>query len=115
MDLAGAAEGGGGDLREAEVGDLALVLELDHGADGVFDRGLAVDAVAVVQVDGGDAEAGEGFGARGFHVGWVAADGVLAVLVGGVGEFGGEEDVGALAGACEPFADELFVVAVPST
>jgi hypothetical protein len=41
----------GADLREAKVGDLALLDQLPHRAGDVFDRHAGVDAVLVEQVD----------------------------------------------------------------
>src|SRR5262245_51236079 len=43
-------------LREPEPAHLALAHQLGHGADGVFDRHLGVDAVQVIEVDVVDAE-----------------------------------------------------------
>ena len=43
-------------LGEADVADLALRDQLGHGADGVLDRRVGVDAVLVVEVDVLDAE-----------------------------------------------------------
>src|SRR2546430_8333423 len=45
-----------GDLRQTEVADLALVLELSHEPELLLARDLGVDAVQLPQVDGLDAE-----------------------------------------------------------
>ena len=81
VDFVSTAEGGGGDLTEAEVFDFALGFEGGHGGDGVFDGRDAVDAVAVVEVDGGDVEALKGFGAGFADVGRVGAHAAVAVFV----------------------------------
>ena len=44
-------------LREAQPAHLAGRDELGHGADGLFDGDLGIDAVLVVEVDVIDAEA----------------------------------------------------------
>ena len=57
VDLVGAADGGGRGFGEAEVFDLAGLDELGHGADGVFDGGVGIDAMLVVEVDVVEAKA----------------------------------------------------------
>lgn len=113
-DLAGAAQGGGAALAQAEVLDLAGVLELLHGADGDLDGLVLVEAVAVVQVDVGQAQAGEGLVDGAVDVGWVVAGAALAGGgVEGDGELGGQENVVALAWVLlEPSAEEVLAVAV---
>lgn len=51
MNLVGAADGGGTRFRKAERAHLALAHQLGHGADGVLDRYVRVDAVLVVEID----------------------------------------------------------------
>lgn len=102
MDFTGAAEGFGRALAQAQEADLAGGFQLDHGRHGRLDGLGRVDAMAVVQVDGGDAEAGEGSIACFADVGRFVADGAGAVGGDVAGEFGGEEDVGAFAGLLEP-------------
>ena len=104
MYFACATQGFGAALAQAQISDLACGFELGHGLHSGLDRLVRVDAVAVVQVDGGDAEAGEGFLACFADVRGLVADGARAVGADVVGEFGGEEDRGAFAGFGEPSA-----------
>jgi hypothetical protein len=53
----GAADRGRPGLGDAEMPDLALLLELRHGADGVLDRHRVVDPVNVIEIDVVGAEA----------------------------------------------------------
>jgi hypothetical protein len=55
-------------LGQADVEDLAFGDQFGESADGVFDRGLGVDAVLVVQVDVIGAEPPEGTLDRGADV-----------------------------------------------
>ena len=96
-------------LREPEVPDLTLVLELDHCGDGFLDGDFGVDAVLVVEVYGVDSEALERGVARFVDVLLVTTDGGVTLGVAQVAEFGAEEDFGAAAGVLEPFSDELLV------
>ncbi len=111
VDFVGSADGCGGGFGEAEVFDLACFYEVGHRAYGVFDGGLRVDAVLVVEVDVVDAEALEGCVAGGFDVLWLAADGPVGwvFFFADVGEFCCEEDL--VAAWADGFADQLFVVA----
>lgn len=47
-------------LTQADIADLSLPFQLHHGFHGLFDRGLFVDSMDVVEVDLLDAEAVEG-------------------------------------------------------
>ncbi len=73
-------------------------MSLDGGFDGLF----RIDAVAVVEVDLVDAEAGEGFVACFADVRGFVADGSRAVRRSVVCEFGGEEDLGTFAPGFKP-------------
>jgi hypothetical protein len=104
--LAGTPESLRADFREAKVLDLALFLQLLHLKDRLLDRGLLVHAVAVIEIHTVNAEPFQRLLGR------------LAAVLGGrvcfearpVGvhrqsEFGGEEDLLALAGVLlEPLA-----------
>ena len=106
----GAADGVGRCFREAEEADLTLADEAGHGAHGVFDGRVGIDAVLVVEVDGVDIKALETGFAGGTDVVGLAV--VAEELAGGradVAELGGEEDLFATAG--DGFADEGFVAA----
>ena len=59
MDRMGATNGLRGRLRETEVPDLAGFDELGHCSDRLFDRGVRVDPVLVVEVDVVQAEVGQ--------------------------------------------------------
>src|SRR5208337_3181986 len=50
------ADGRGRRLAQAEVTHLPLPDQLRHGADGLFDGDVWIDAVLVVEVDGIDAQ-----------------------------------------------------------
>ncbi len=102
MDFACAADGLGRDLTQTEVLDLPGLFQLDHRLDGGLDGLFRLNAVAVVEVDLVDAEAGEGFVACFADVGGLVADGSGAVRGGVVSEFGGEEDLGTFAPGLEP-------------
>lgn len=104
-DFTRAAEGSGRDFREADVLDFAFGLQLGHGFDGFFYGRLAVEPVAVVEVDVRDAETAErGFAGLGHPFGGAVVE-AGAVGVGAEGEFRGEEDFLACAGvAGEPLA-----------
>ncbi len=108
MDFGGAAEGGGSGLRHAEVADFAGGDELGHSTDGVFDRGVGIDAVLVVEVDVVDAEALEAGVAGLANVFGPAVDAEeFAVGAAHVAELGGEND--AVAAVADGAADELLV------
>lgn len=113
-DLTGALQRFGAAFAQAEIFDFAAVLKFLHLRDGDFDGLRGLHAVAVVQVDGVDAETFQGFLAGCVDVFGFVADAALAGLgVDEVGEFGGEEDLLALSGVLlEPFAEEVLVVAV---
>ncbi len=106
----GAADGVGTSFGEAEVLDLACGDEVFDGPGGVFDGGVGVDAVLVVEVDDVGLEALEG----GFDdlldvFGLAVGGGPLAVVV-GVGlkaELGGDDDI--FAEGREGFADDFFI------
>ena len=51
MDLIGAPQRGRRRLRHSQELDLALLHQLLHGADGIFDRNFGIHAVLVVKID----------------------------------------------------------------
>ena len=55
----GGAQLVGGDLREAQVADLARLHEAGHRADDILDRHPDLSAVEVVEVDHVGAETGQ--------------------------------------------------------
>lgn len=100
-------------LAQAEVFDLAFVLELHHLLDGLLDGGLAIEAVAVVEVDGIDAEVLQRQLARLACLLRRAIDVDSTLAVEDVRELCREEDVLALLRvALEPLADQFFGVGV---
>ncbi len=111
VNFVGASDGGGGGFRKAEVFNLASFDELGHGADGVFDRGVGIDAVLVVEIDVIEAEALERSIAGLADVLGLARDapegGVFSFAE--IGELGGEKDF--VAAGLDGVADQLFVVA----
>lgn len=113
-DFARATKRLGATLAQAEILDLAGVLELLHLADGNLDRLVLVQPVAVVQVHVGQAQPTERLVDGAVDVLGLVADAELArVGVAVAGELGGEEDVLALAWvALEPLAQEFLTVAV---
>ena len=109
LDGVGAADGVDAGLGHPEVADLAGLDELLDGAGDVLDGDVGVDAVLVEQVDGVGAQAAQRAVDGGADVVWPAADaGLLAVLVEGEPELGGDDDV--VADRLERLADELLVV-----
>ncbi len=57
VNFVGAADSGRGGFGEAEIFHFAGFDQLGHGADGIFDGRVRVDAMLVVEVDVIDAEA----------------------------------------------------------
>ena len=74
MDGVGSADCAGTGLGETDVADLAFGDQLGESAGGVFDSGVRVDAMLVVQVDVVGAEPPEGALQRGTDVGWAAVE-----------------------------------------
>lgn len=105
MDGVGAPERGTAAFGETEIFDFSLGFELGHGFHCLLDGGFAVEAVGVVEVDVVDAETGEGFFAGFEAVLRGRVNTAVSLVVDGVGELGGQEDVVALAGVLlEPFS-----------
>ncbi len=102
----GAPDGVGPGFGQAEVADLALGDELGHGADGLLDRGVGVDAVLVVEVDVVGAEPLQRAFDREADVRRAAVE-PAAAGVGHEPELGGQHDL--VAAALEGAADELLV------
>ncbi len=103
------AQGGGGGLGEAEMEDLACFDQARHGADGVFDGSIGIDAMLVVEIDVIDVEALQA-GIAGFaDVVGLAVDGADAGVAGIAddAELGGEHDL--VAPALDGASDEFFV------
>ena len=92
--------------------DMVLLFQLRHGLDGLLDGSLSVQAVAVIQVDGLDAQALQTLRTRLLDVFRIRADLPLALGCRVVGELGRQEDFVPLPGSLEPFADQVFVVVV---
>ena len=96
-------------LGQAEVAHLAGVDELLDGAGDVLDGDVRVDAVLVEQVDGVGAQPPQRAVDGGADVLGPAGDaGLVAVLVEGEAELGGDDDL--VADRLERLADELLVV-----
>lgn len=105
LDLASPTQGLAAALRQPNVLDHPLLLQLLELFHRLLDGSFAVEAVRVVEVDVRYSEAGEGFLAGFAAVFGAAVYEGLVVLVAAVGEFGCEEDLFALAGVgLEPFA-----------
>lgn len=114
LDLASTPKRVGAALRQAEVLDLALLLQLLHLLDRLLNGRHLVQAVAVVEVDVGDAEALQRTLARLASVLRGGVDVARAVLAHRVGELGREEDVLALAWVLlEPLACGKLLVKCP--
>lgn len=114
LDLASTPERLGAALRQTEVLDLALLLQLLHLLDRLLNGRHLVQAVAVVEVDMGDAEALQRTLARLAGVLRGGVDVARAVLAHRVGELGREEDVLALAWVLlEPLACGKLLVKCP--
>lgn len=97
-------------LRQPDILDLALLFQLLELLHGLFDRRLAIETMGVVEVDVRDAQATEGLLAGSTAVLGRGVDSAVALLVDLVGEFGGEEDVIALAWVgLEPLACSVIV------
>src|SRR5215467_9491094 len=104
----GAPDGVGAGLAEAEMADLALLDEPRHGADGVLDRHVRVDAMDVIEIDHLDAEPLEARLAGDRHIVGLAVD--AAALPAGsadVAELAGNEELVAL--ALDRLGDQLLV------
>ena len=109
MDFHGAAKSFRAGFGETEEADLAFADEFGHRSDRVFDGGIGIDAVLVVEVDGFDSEAAKA-GLAGFAdvVGLPAhAANVRVRGVADDAELGGEDDL--VAFAFDGASDEFFV------
>ena len=96
-------------LGQTEVSDLAGVDELLDGAGDLLDGDVRVDTVLVEQVDRVGAQATQRALDGGADVVGPAGDaGLVAVLVEGEAELGGDDDL--VADRLEGLADELLVV-----
>src|SRR6478735_6075901 len=91
MDLVGAADRICSRLGDSEMPDLALGLELYHGADGIFDRHRVVDAMDEIEVDDIGAEPLEALLAGFDHVVRIAFGAGLAIRQTNVAELGSED------------------------
>ncbi len=104
----GAADRLGGCFGQAEVTDLAGAHKIGHGTDRIFDRGGAVDAVLVIEIDMVDAEAAERRVAGLAHVVGLAADAEEgAVAAAHIAELRGKDHL--VAAAADGAADQLFI------
>ena len=92
-------------FAETKVFDLARLLELCHHANGLFNRDVRVDAVAVVEVYMVNTETLERLVASLTNIIWIVPYLACAVRCYVNGELGGEEDVVALASLLEPSAN----------
>jgi hypothetical protein len=90
----GAADGVDAGFGHPEVADIAGVDQLLDGAGDVLDRDVRVDTVLVEQVDGVGAQATQGaIDGDADVVGPAGDTGLVAVLVEGEPELGGDDDV----------------------
>lgn len=112
--LAGSSKTVGTAFAQAQVLDLALVLQLLHGLDGGFDGLAGVQSMGVVQVDLVDAQPPQRLVAGLPHVLGLVPHGSRARLgIDKIAKLGGQEDVLALARVVlEPLAQEILAVAV---
>jgi hypothetical protein len=94
------------------MSDLALRLELHHGADGILDRHGVVDAMDEIEVDGIGAEPFEALFAGFDHVVRIAFGAGLAIGQANVAELGGEDVL--FAAPFQGATDQLLVGAVRS-
>jgi hypothetical protein len=104
----GAADRAGRGLRHAEVAHLAGLDQLAHGAGGVLNRHVGVDAVLVKHVDVVDAQPSQ----RSVHsgrdvLGAAGQAGLLTVIVEREAELRGDDDL--VAYRYEGLADDLLV------
>lgn len=113
MNFASASEAVRGTLAESQVLYLPLLLQLSHGADGLFDWSFAVETVAIVEVNLIDPEALQRFRAGLFAVLRRGIDLATSIWEPSVCEFGRQEDVLALIWVeLEPFAHKVFRVPI---
>src|ERR1017187_5299891 len=94
-------------LRKAEMANLTLFDQFDHGADDFFDRHLPVDAVLIQQVDVIGAEAFQRSLGRFTHVLGAAVDAGHLAAFDAKAEFAGNHNP--LATALERTPDQLFI------
>ena len=76
----------------------------------MFNRCFAVGPVTIIEIYAIDTKAGKGFEAGFADVCRVGPEFTAPVRFNQVGELCGDENVVSLAGAFEPFADEVFAV-----
>ena len=112
----GAANGGAAGFRKPERPHFAFLHQFRHGADGLLDRHVGIDAVLVEEVDGLDAEAFQrSLGDRAYMLGPAvdAGDGGGALLarIDLEAEFGGDHH--AVAERLQRFAEQNLVVKGP--
>src|SRR6202022_3222320 len=95
-------------LREPDVADLAFGHQFGNGADGVLDRGVAVDAMLVVEVDIVGVETSQRSFDGGADVRRAAVEGARATTgVGDHAEFRCEHNL--LAAPLQGSADEFLI------
>ena len=94
----------------AEMADLALLLQPRHRAHRVLDRHVRIDAVDVVEVDALDIEPFQARLARAFHIIGRAAHAAAAIGRADLAEFRREHDL--VAAALDRSAEQLLVAAV---
>jgi len=95
-------------LRQPEIADLALVLEVDHGLHGVLDGRVGVHAVLVVEIDAIRLQALQAGGTGLLHVFWIAVNDHDAVLE-PIAKLGGQEDLVSATRRLKPLADQALV------
>jgi len=96
-------------FAQPEKTDLALLHQLGHGADGIFDRHRRIDAMLIVEIDHLDAEALEARLARTHDVFRTAVRDLAAAARAQIAELRRQYDFGAA--PLDGLADDLFVVA----
>ncbi len=108
MHLAGASQGVGPRLRQAEMAHLALLHQAAHRAHGVFNGCLGVHPVLVVEVDGLHPQPLQAGLAGGDHIIGAAVDAEAAARRADIAELGGEHRLGPVAVLQGP-AQQFFV------
>ena len=83
----------GRDFGQTKIANFAFFYEGGHSGDNVFDRDVAVETVAVVEIYSVNTKALERIGTSRADIFWRAVN--LMAVVGkiAVGEFGAEEDL----------------------
>lgn len=105
-DLPGLLDLGWSNFAEADVADLALVLEVFESAEALFERGEGVDAVKLVEINAVEFQAAEAEGDALLEVAGAADVFSLAGAGANNAALGGDDDAGGVGG--ERLADHLL-------